>query len=136
MLQRNPWGFAQFNNKNLVTFEGIILYKGDLPLVAYMDFETTAPSDNCFNPEQNKMFLVSYVIAFAFHPKLNLDRVVVQRSFGHSLKKNNNYRLFNQRSDGMYNVKLVSQLKDCAICVSQKSVKMPLLRCFALSLNL
>ena len=76
-----------FNNKNLISFEDNIIYKGDLSLVAYMDFETTAPTDNCINPAQRKMFVFSYVIVFAFYPKLNFDRVIVQRGFGHSLKK-------------------------------------------------
>ena len=52
-----------------------------------MDFETTAPAENFLTPEQNKMFVVSYTLIFAFHPKLNLNRVIVQRSFGHSLLK-------------------------------------------------
>ena len=43
-----------------------------------MDFETTAP-------EQNKMFVVSYTLMFAFYPKLSFNRVVMRRSFGHSL---------------------------------------------------
>ena len=32
-----------FNNQNLVTFEDNLGYKGNLPVVAYIDFETTAP---------------------------------------------------------------------------------------------
>ena len=76
-----------FNNQNLVTFEDNLGYKGDLPVVAYIDFETTAPTDSCFDPEQKKMFVVSYVIILAFHPKLKMDRVIIQRSFGHSLEQ-------------------------------------------------
>ena len=53
-----------FNNKNLISFEDNIIYKGDLSLTAYMDFEITAPTDNCINPAQRKMFVVSYVIVF------------------------------------------------------------------------
>ena len=29
------------------------------------------------------MVVVSYVIAFAFHPELDTDRVIIERSFGH-----------------------------------------------------
>ena len=72
--------------ENLVTFENNIIYKGDLPLVVCMDFEI-ALTNNYFNPKQNKMFVVSYAIVFAFRLKLNLDCVVVERSFEHSLKK-------------------------------------------------
>ena len=59
-------------------------YKGGIPLTAYTDFETTAPTDECLDPESKKMFVVSYVIIFAFHPELNINRVIIERSFGHS----------------------------------------------------
>ena len=52
-----------------------------------MDFETIAPADNCLNQEQKNMFVVLYTLIYAFHPKLNLIRIVVQRRFGHSLSK-------------------------------------------------
>ena len=33
------------------------------------------------------MFFVSYVLIVAFHPALNLDRIIIQRSYSHSLEK-------------------------------------------------
>ena len=69
-----PGVVYNFANQNLVSFEDNIGNKGDFPLVAYMDFETTAPADNCLNPEQKNMFVVLYALVFAFHPKLNLNR--------------------------------------------------------------
>ena len=66
-----------FNNKNLVTFEDNLGYKGDLPVFAYIDFETAGPTDICFDPVQKNMFVVFYVIILAFHPKLKLDRVII-----------------------------------------------------------
>ena len=33
------------------------------------------------------MFVVSYVLIVAFHPKLNLKKTIIQRSFGHLLKE-------------------------------------------------
>ena len=59
-------------------------FKRDIPLTAYIDFETTAPTDDCLDPENEKMSAVSYVIIFAFHPELQIDRVITERSFGHS----------------------------------------------------
>ena len=70
-----------------MSFEDNIGNKGNLPLIAYIDFETNAPADNCFNPEQKSMFVVLYTLMFVFHPKLNLKRVAVQRGFGHLLSK-------------------------------------------------
>ena len=40
-------------------------------MTLYFDFETTAATDNCFDPEQKKMFVMSYVLIVAFHPHLN-----------------------------------------------------------------
>ena len=70
-----------------MTFEDNLGYKGNLPAVAYIDFETTAPTGNCFDPQQKSMFVVSFVIIVAFHPKLKMDRVIMQHSFEHSLEK-------------------------------------------------
>lgn len=38
-----------------------------------------------FDLENSEMFAISYVIIFAFHPDLNLHRVVIERSYGHGL---------------------------------------------------
>ena len=40
-----------FNSQNLITFENDLKYKGDIPLVAYIEFETTAPINECLDPE-------------------------------------------------------------------------------------
>ena len=49
-----------FNNKNLITFEDTVKSKGDMPLAMYFDFESTAPTNNCFDPEQKKIFVMFY----------------------------------------------------------------------------
>ena len=41
-------------------------------MAIYFDFETTAPTDNCFYPEQNKMLVMPYFFIVAFHPHLKL----------------------------------------------------------------
>ena len=51
------------NYKNLITFEDNFKSKGDMPMAMYFDFETTAPTDNCFNPEQKN---VCYVFCFNY----------------------------------------------------------------------
>ena len=73
--------------QNLVTFEGYIKFKGDIPLSAYIEFETNAPADLSLGLEDRNIFAISYVIIFAFHPYLKLNRVIIERSFGHSLEK-------------------------------------------------
>ena len=52
--------------------------------MAYIDFETTAPTDTCLDPECSSVHAVSYVIVFAFHPDLlQIKRVIIECSFGH-----------------------------------------------------
>ena len=53
-----PGVVYNFNAKNLITFQDNFNAKGDLPFVIYFDFETTAPTDNIFYPEQKKMCLM------------------------------------------------------------------------------
>ena len=63
-----PGVVYNLSNQNLVTFEDNFKSKGNLPFALYFDFETIAPADNSFDPEQTKMFVVSYVLIVCFHP--------------------------------------------------------------------
>ena len=73
-----------FNRQSLITFEENLKYKCDIPLTAYIDFEITAPTDDCLDPENAKTFAASYVIISTFHPELEIDKVIIESSFGHS----------------------------------------------------
>ena len=44
-----------FSTQNLLTFEENLKYKGDIPLVECTDFETTAPTDECLDPEKKNV---------------------------------------------------------------------------------
>ena len=66
------------DNKSLVSFEDNYQYLGDLPFVVYFDFETTA-GDDLF--QDKKMYVLSYCIIIAFHPKLDIERIVIYHSF-------------------------------------------------------
>ena len=68
-----------FKTQNLLTFEENLKYKGDIPLVANIDFETIAPTDKCIDPENSKIFPVCYVIVFTFRLYLDIDRVIIER---------------------------------------------------------
>ena len=74
-LRRSAWVINNFNNKNLKSFEDNFNSKGDLSFAMYFYFETTATTNNIFDPEQNKIFFVSYVLIVAFCPKLNLKKI-------------------------------------------------------------
>ena len=68
-----------FYNKNLITFEDNFKSKGDILIAMYSDFEATAPTDN-FQSRTKKMFVMSYVLNAAFHPHLNLRKIIEERS--------------------------------------------------------
>ena len=85
-----PGIIYNFNNQSLVSYEDNFKAKGDLPFCVYFDFEKIAPADNCLDPEQKKMFVVSYVMIVAFHPTLKLERVIIYRSFAHTLDQLSN----------------------------------------------
>ena len=48
----------------------------------YSDFEATAPTDNCFNPEQKKMFVMSYVLSVAFIRTWTLEKLLWKEVMG------------------------------------------------------
>ena len=49
-----------------------------MPFVVYFDYETTT-GESVFN--NKKMFVISYCQIYAFHPDLNLDKIVIFLSF-------------------------------------------------------
>ena len=107
----------------MISFEDILHAKGDLPFVLYFDFEATTPTDNCFDPEQRKMFVVSYVIIVTFHPALNLDRIMIQRSYAHSIDQLTSLNYFSDDQMKFNNLEIIRQLKDIAIDVSKRKCK-------------
>ena len=82
-----PGVIYNFNNQNLVSYQDNFHAKGDVLFVVYFVYETTEPTDNCLDPEQKKMFVVSYVMIVAFHPELKLDRIITYRSFAHTVEQ-------------------------------------------------
>ena len=115
-------GFVyNFQTRNLLTFEENIKFKRDVPLTTYIDFETTAPTDCCVDPESNKMNVVSYVIILAFHPKLQLPRIIIERSFGHSLEKLSQIDYLTSEQLRYKDIITLKQLRDCALAVHRKT---------------
>ena len=50
----------------------------------HFDLKTTRASFSAFDPDNRKVFPVSSVIIFAF---LNLNTIIIQRTFANSLEK-------------------------------------------------
>ena len=126
-----PGVIYSFTNQSLISYEDNFKAKGDLPFVAYFDFETTAPTDNCLDPEQRKMFVVSYVMIVAFHTALNLDRVIICRSFAHLLDQLSNIDYLTREQIGFIDSYLIHMLKDCACKVSKRQCKNSLGKMFS-----
>ena len=112
-----------FNNQNLISYRYDFHTKGDVPFVIYFDFETTAPTDNCLDPEQKKMFVVSYVMIVAFNPELNLERIIIQRSFAHSIDQLTSLNYFTREQITFIDQSLIKMLKDMAVEVSKRRCK-------------
>ena len=86
---------------------------GDISLAAYLDFETAAPTDECLDPENRKMFAVSYVTIFAFHPDLDIDRVIIEHSFGHSCEILTSLNSLTQEQLNFKDNKTLLKLRNC-----------------------
>ena len=77
----------------------------------------------CFDPEQEKMFLVSYVLIVAFHPALNIKRIIIQRSYAHSLEQLTTLNYFSEDQMKFTDFEITKQLKDIATDVSEIKCK-------------
>ena len=78
---------------------------------------------HCLDPEQKKMFLVSYVMIVAFNPELNLDRIIIQRSFAHSIEQLTKLNYFTQEQITFIDQSLIKILKDMAFEVAKRRCK-------------
>ena len=107
----------------MLKFEENLKHKEDISLVAYVDFETTALTDDCLDPEKRKMFAVSYVIILAFHPDLDISHVNIERSFGHSLKKLTSLNDLTHEQLNFKDNKTLLLLRDCAHAVADNKNK-------------
>ena len=126
-----PPGFVE----SLLTFEENLKYKTDIPLTAYIDFETTAPTDDCLDPDNRRMFAVFYVVIFAFHPELSFDRIIIERSFGHSLAQLCFLDYLTNEQLKFNDLTMLKQLRDCAFLVALKNKKIAISEMFTTELK-
>ena len=130
-----PAYIYNFNTQSLITFEKNLKCKNDTPLITNIDFKTTASTDGCLDPENPKMFAVSYVISFTFHPELEIDKVIIERSSGHSeyTVTSLNYLTVDQLN--FKNNKTFLQLRGCALNIARKQRKLAIAQMFATELK-
>ena len=118
-----PGVVYNFNNQTLISYQDNFHAKGDVPFVIYFDFETTAPTDNCLDPKQKKMFIVLYVMIVTFNPELNLERIITQRSFAHSIDQLASLNCFTREQITFIDQSLMKMLKDMAFEVAKRRFK-------------
>ena len=118
-----PGVVYNFNNQNLIRYQDNFLAKAEVPFVIYFDFKATAPTDNCLDPEQKKMFVDSYVMTVAFNPELNLGRIKIQRSLAHSIEQFTSLDYFTREQITCIDQSLIKMLKDMAFEVAKRRCK-------------
>ena len=127
-----PGVIYNFNNQLLISYEETFRAKGFLPFAIYFDLETTVPTDNCLDPEEKKMFVISYVTILGFYPLLNLDRIIIYRSFGHLLEQLSNLDYLSRVQIAFIDPYLIHMLKDAACQVSKRNCKNSLGQMFSI----
>ena len=121
--------------KNIVTFQGNLKYRGDVPFCVYADFETTAPTADYLNPENKAMFAVSYSLIFVWHPKLSLPKQMVVRGFNHTLEELSNMSYLTSEQLAMRNQRTTRQLQDAVVNIHSKNKKNAIVEVFNIELK-
>ena len=73
--------------------------------------------------QNRRKCFVSYVMIVAFHPELELDRIVTQRSYAHSIEQLTSLNYFAQEQIHFLDHTLIKMLKDMAFDVSKRNYK-------------
>lgn len=76
--------YSNLNNIINGSFQNNFKAMGQLPFVVYFDYKTRT-GDNAFNDK--RMHVISYCQIYAFHPKLNLDKIAVYCNFQHNAEE-------------------------------------------------
>ena len=59
----------------------------------------------------------------AFHPELKLNRIIIQRSYAHSLEQLTSLNYFTQEQINFFDSTLIKMLKDIAFDVAKRKCK-------------
>ena len=103
-----------FDNGNIISFQDSFRYQGDLLFTVYFDFKTTTGDSVFFD---SKMCVVSYCQICTFHPSLNLDKIVIFRSFQQNAEEVYDFRHLKKKHVPFFNKTTFCQLKDSASAV-------------------
>ena len=118
-----------------MSFEDNFKYLGDLPFVTYFDFETTTGSGKGNYLDSEEMYPISYCLIFAFHPKLDIERIVVVRSFQHTLEELSDISYLKPEMIDEVDQVTTNQLKVCVSKVFNKKEKFLFSKMFSYELK-
>ena len=125
----------KFENQNIQTFFDNMKFIGDLPFSIYFDVETTSGKKIYNFDEGSCLYPVSYFFVVAFHPKLNLEKIFVVRSFNHTFEQLNDVGYLSNEMLLYFEPKTARQLRDCAVAVHQKRKRFSLSEMFSWELK-
>ena len=72
------------------------------------------------------------MIIVAFHPELKLDRIIIQRSFAHSIEQLTNLDYFTREQITYIDQSLIKMLKDMAFEVAKRRCKNSVKKMFSI----
>ena len=127
-----------FDNGKIVDYQENYKKIGDHPFSMFFDFETKTRSVVFFDA---KMYVVSYCIVVAFHPELNLPRLVIYRSYDQTINQLNSLvhlDIAKQdffENEQIFNSKTLLQLKDAALSVINRDKNTALAEMFSIELK-
>ena len=82
------------------------------------------------------MTAVSYVIIFAFHPHLQIYRVIIELSFGHLNLQLYSLNYLTSEQLKFKEINLLKQFRDCALSVASKRNKLAISEMFCIELKI
>ena len=121
-----------FDNGQIVNFQDNFKYLGDMPFTVYFDFETATGNSAFSDP---KMYVISYCQIHTFHPSLNLDKIVIFRSFQQKPDEIYDLSHFKKEHKLFFNRKAFYQLKDAADAVLAREKATSLAELFSVELK-
>ena len=111
---------CSFDNGQILDYQDNFKDQGDLPFSVYFDFETTTGNAVFFDP---KMYVVIYCQIYTLHQSLNLEKIVIYRSFQQTLSQIYDLSHLKNEHAAFFDAVTYQQLKDAASnIISRKKI--------------
>ena len=122
-----------FDNGQILNYQDNFKFLGDLPFTVYFDFETTTGGKSVFFDPS--MYVTSYCQIYSFHPSLNLDKIVIFRSYQQTAEQIYDLSHFKNEHAAFFNKTTFYQLKDAASAVLAREKSTSLAELFSVELK-